>query len=49
MGAPKSDSHRLVQHWFFERLEIIQKCSEEKIHLFKGTIKVKILIAIPTD
>ncbi len=34
MGAPKSDSNRLVQHWFFESLAIIQKCSEEKIHLF---------------
>ncbi len=34
MGAPKSDSNRLVQHWFFESLAIIQKSSEEKIHLF---------------
>ena len=34
MGASKSDRNRLVQHWFFETLAIIQKCSEEKIHLF---------------
>ena len=27
IGAPKSDSNRLVQYWFFERLAIIQKCS----------------------
>ena len=34
MGAPKSDSNRLVQHWFFDSLVIIQKFSEEKNHLF---------------
>ncbi len=29
MGAPKSDSNLLVQHWFFDSLAIIQKSSEE--------------------
>ena len=42
MGAPKSDSNPLVQHCFFESLAKIQK----NIHLFEGTIKVKILSAI---
>ena len=43
--------------WFLEwrifhkgfRVESIQKCPEEKIHFFSGTIKVEILSAIPTD
>ncbi len=39
----------LVQHWFSESLAILQKCYEEKVHLSKGTIKVEILSAIPTD
>ncbi len=40
MGATKYDSDRLVQHHFFESLDIILKCYEEKIHLFKDTIKL---------
>ncbi len=35
--------------FFFITFLLIQKCSEEKIHLFSGTIKVEILSAIPTD
>ncbi len=34
MGAPKSDSNRLVQHHFVESLAIKKEFSEEKIHLF---------------
>ncbi len=39
----------MSKYWFFKSSAIIQKCSEEKIHFFKGTIKVENLSAIPTD
>ncbi len=34
MGATTSDSDWLVQHHFYEYLDI-KKCYEEKIHFFK--------------
>ncbi len=41
MGAPKSDSNRLVQHWFFESLAIIQNVLKKKSIFFKVQLKLK--------
>ncbi len=44
MGAPKSDSNRLVQRWFYESIAIIQKCSEEKSIFFEVQLKLEFLV-----